>query len=154
MAIDKIDQLRPADAILILGGRGHDRYSVGLELALEGWAPNLDVSNPHDAEVAWGENYCTAPPANLRMFCFVPDPGTTRGEGRELRRLARQYGWRTVIVVTFRPHISRSRFILEQCFDGDLVMVDSPANLSLKDWTFEYLYQTAGYLRTLVEPEC
>ena len=68
-------------------------------------------------------DYCATRHPGLDLHCFVPDPPTTKGEGRELRRLAAQYGWRTVIVVTFRPHISRARFILEQCFDGDLVMV-------------------------------
>ena len=76
------------------------------------------------------------------LYCFVPDPPTTKGEGRELRRLAARDGWRTVIVVTFRPHISRARFILERCFDGDLIMVASPGRISLPRWASEYVYQT------------
>jgi len=68
--------------------------------------------------------------------------------------LAGQYGWRTVIVVTFRPQISRARFILEHCFDGDLVMVSSPAHIRVPRWAFEYVYQTAGYLRAALQPGC
>ena len=68
--------------------------------------------------------------------------------------MAAQYGWRTVIVVTFRPHISRARFILEHCFDGELVMVASPAHISLLSWAYQYVYQTAGYLRAALQPEC
>ena len=86
--------------------------------------------------------------------CTVPDPPTTKGEGRELRRLAPEHGWRTVIGVTFRPHISRTRFILEQCFDGDLVMVASPAHISLPRWAFEDVHQTEGYLRAVLLPGC
>jgi hypothetical protein len=37
--------------------------------------------------------------------------------------------------------------ILEQCFDGDLVMVASPAHISVPRWAFQYVYQTAGYAR-------
>ena len=77
-----------------------------------------------------------------------------RREGRELRRMASQNGWRTIIVVTFRPHISRARFILDQCFDGDLVMVASPAQLSVPKWAFQYAYQTAGYVRAVSQPGC
>jgi hypothetical protein len=68
--------------------------------------------------------------------------------------LAQQHGWRTVIVVTFLPHISRARFILEQCFTGDLVMVPSPADISVPAWAFQYVYQTAGYLRAVAQPGC
>ena len=69
----------------------------------------------------------------FELYCFAPDPPTTKGEGRELRRLASQHRWRTVIVVTLRPHISRARFILEKCFDGELVMVAIPIQLSVFD---------------------
>ena len=95
------------------------------------------------------------PAPGVDLHCFAPDPPTTKGEGRELRRLASQHGWRTVIVVTFRPHISRARFILEQCFDGDLVMVASPgSHYRYSRWAFEYVYQTAGYSRAVLQPGC
>ena len=150
----QIDRPRHADAILILGGKGDSRYLLGLELGLIGWAPNLVVSNPYEASAVWGRDFCAAPPPRLHVHCFVPDPPTTRGEGRELHRLAAQYDWRTVIVVTFRPHVSRARFILEQCFGGDLVMVASPARMSVSRWTFEYVYQSSGYLRAVLQPGC
>ena len=150
----QIDPLRHADAILILGGEGDSRYLVGLDLGLKGWAPTVVVSNPMAPDDPWLTDYCATPHPGLDLHCFVPDPPTTKGEGRELRRLAAQYSWRTVIVVTFRPHISRARFILEQCFDGDLVMVASPAHISVARWAFEYVYQTAGYLRAALQPGC
>jgi uncharacterized SAM-binding protein YcdF (DUF218 family) len=150
----QIDQLRHADAILILGGPYHRRYPFGFDLAGQGWAPNLVVSNPSGAANPELTDYCAAPHPEFAVYCFVPDPPTTNGEARQLRRLASQHGWRTVIVVTFRPHISRARFILEQCFDGDLVMVASPAHISGPRWAFEYLYQTAGYAHTVLQPGC
>jgi uncharacterized SAM-binding protein YcdF (DUF218 family) len=150
----QIDQLRHADAILILSGPHHRRYPFGFDLAGEGWAPNLVISNPSGANDPELTNYCAAPHPEFAVHCFVPDPPTTKGEARQLRRLASQYGWRTVIVVTFRPHISRARFIVEQCFDGNLVMVASPAHISELRWAYEYLYQTAGYARTVLQPGC
>lgn len=150
----QIDRLRQADAIFILGGYGDLRYSFGLELGMQGWAPNLVVSNPRGKDDPWLTDYCATRHRGFDLECFSPDPPTTKGEGRELQRLASQYGWRTVIVVTFRPHISRARFVLEHCFDGDLVMVASPDHLSTPKWAFEYVYQTAGYARAVLQPGC
>lgn len=149
-----VDQLRPADAIFILSGPYHGRYPFGFDLAEQGWAPNLVVSNPSGADNPKLTEYCAAPHARFTVHCFVPDPPTTKGEAQQLRRLVQQYGWRTVIVVTFRPHISRARYILQKCFDGELVMVPNPAHISGRRWAFEYLYQTAGYARAALQPGC
>jgi hypothetical protein len=150
----QVDPLRHADAILILGGEGWGRYPFGIDLGVHGWAPMVVVSHSNEPKDTWLIQYCSTPHADLNLRCFIPDPPTTKGEGRELRRLAAKYGWRTVIVVTFRPHISRARFILEQCFDGDLVMVESPAHISALRWAFEYVHQTAGYVRAVLQPGC
>lgn len=150
----QIDPLRHADAILILGGSGYQRYPFGIGLAEQGWAPKLLVSNPNGPQDPWLRDFCATSHPKLNMQCFVPDPPTTKGEGRELRRLAAENGWRTIIVVTFRPHVSRARYILEQCFDGQLIMVDNPTDLSAARWALEYVFQTAGYLRAAVQPGC
>lgn len=150
----QVDQPRRADAVLILSGPYHGRYPFGVELAGRGWAPNLVISNPGGADNPRLTDLCATQRPDIAVHCFVPDPPTTKGEGRELRRLAEKYGWHTVIVVTFRPHISRARFILERCFDGDLVMVPGPSRISAARWAFEYLYQSAGYVRAVLQPGC
>jgi uncharacterized SAM-binding protein YcdF (DUF218 family) len=150
----QVDQLRHADAILILGGPHYSRYPFGFDLATQGWATNVVVSNPHGANDPWMTGFCADPHHPFNLHCFVPDPPTTKGEGQELRRLAAQNGWRTIIVVTFRPHVSRARFILEQCFDGDLIMVAPPGPISAPRWASEYVYQTVGYLRAVLQPGC
>jgi uncharacterized SAM-binding protein YcdF (DUF218 family) len=145
----QIDPLQHADAILVLGGRDYDRYPFGIGLGEQGWAPIVVLSIDR-----WRTGFCATPHPHLNLRCFIPDPPTTKGEAQELHRLAANYGWRTVIVVTSRPHISRARFILEQCFDGNLVMVESPAHLSVREWAYQYVYQTAGYARAVLEPSC
>jgi uncharacterized SAM-binding protein YcdF (DUF218 family) len=150
----QVDTPRRADAILILGGPNYRRYTFGLDLAEQGFAPNVVVSNPNGADDPWLTRYCATPQAGFELHCFAPDPPTTKGEGRELRRLAAQHGWRTVIVVTLRPHISRARFILENCFDGELVMVAMPVQLPVYEWAFHYVYQTAGYVRAVLQHGC
>ncbi|AWT56764.1 YdcF family protein [Mycolicibacterium smegmatis] len=152
--VPQVDIPRPADAILILGGPDYRRYGFGLELGAKGWAPTVVVSNPHGPDDPWLTRYCATPHPDFTLMCFTPDPPTTKGEGRELRRLAAEHGWQTVIVVTIRPHISRARFILEQCFDGELVMVALPVEPSLFEWVFHYGYQTAGYAKAVLQPGC
>jgi len=150
----QIDELRHADAILILGGYEYDRYEVGLELGSDGWAPNVVVSNPNGPKDPWLTEFCARPHPEFALHCFIPEPGTTKGEARELHRLVTDHGWRTIIVVTFRPHISRARFILQQCFDGDLIMIASPPDLSAPKWVYEYVYQSAGYVKAVLQPAC
>jgi uncharacterized SAM-binding protein YcdF (DUF218 family) len=145
----QIDPLRHADAILVLGGRDYDRYPFGIGLGERGWAPIVVLSTDRR-----GMRFCATRRPHLDLRCFIPDPPTTKGEAQQLHRLAANYGWRTVIVVTSRPHISRARVILEQCFDGDLIMVESPARLSVRGWAYQYVYQTAGYARAVLEPRC
>jgi hypothetical protein len=150
----RIDPLRRADVILVLGGFGEDRYMMGLRMGFEGWAPVTVISI-----AAWNDvwrKYCSDPHPELRMRlqCFVPDPPTTKGEVREFARLAKEYNWRSVVVLTYRPHISRARYILRQCFDGEITMVQSPAEISQAEWACQYLYQTAGYVKAMLEPAC
>ena len=149
----QVDPLRHADAILVLGGNGFSRYPFGIDLGMQGWAPKVVLSNP-ETDNEWLTKACNTPHPGIELICFVPDPPTTLGEGRELRRLAERYRWRSVIVVTFTPHISRARFILQRCFDGELIMVASPTHISLLDWPVEYVYQTAGYVRAALQPGC
>jgi len=150
----QLDPLRRADAVLILGGYEYERYPFGLRLAAEGWAPVVALSNPNGAKDAWLTSFCETPHREYVLHCFIPDPLTTRGEARALSRLAERYKWRTVIVVTARPQISRARFILAKCFDGSLVMVASPTKISIARWAYEYAYQSAGFVRATFEHEC
>ncbi|MFI5783595.1 YdcF family protein [Nocardia sp. NPDC051570] len=152
----QIDPLRRADAILVLGGEGVDRYQYGLTLAREGYAPYVLFSNPYgeNTDIDEVREPCHTPQRGFTLECFAPDPSTTVGEGRELRRLASERGWRTVIVVTMRPHLSRARYILERCFAGQLVMEPSNENLTPWYWAWSYLYQTAGYARAFIDRGC
>jgi uncharacterized SAM-binding protein YcdF (DUF218 family) len=150
----QIDPLRRADAILILGGPHYARYPFGLRLADEGWAPNVMISNPNGDRDPWLTKFCAEPHREFNLYCFSPDPSTTRGEGRELRRLASEHGWRNVIVITYLPHVSRARMILERCFDGELIMTSSSTPASPLRWAVDYVTQTAGYVRAWLQPGC
>jgi len=148
----QIDPLSKADAIFVLGGYGDDRYQLGKQLVEEQWAPVLVESGGYQHIALW--NRCLTPGPPVNIVCFVASPPTTNGEAQELKRFADKYGWRKVIVITHRSHVSRARFILQRCFDGELTMIASRDSLSLPRWVYEYAYQTAGYVKALLSPKC
>ncbi|MDV6275296.1 YdcF family protein [Rhodococcus erythropolis] len=144
----KIDAPRSADAIVVLGGAHDGREEVGIELMIDGYAPRLIFSNPYGDNDKKMRSICEGS-FDFPVDCFVPSPSTTEGEGFEIERMANANGWKTVIVVTFVPHISRARHIISQCYQGELVMVASRPELSIGTWAFNYVYQTAGYVKNL-----
>ncbi|MEV0249492.1 YdcF family protein [Nocardia sp. NPDC050712] len=145
----RTDPPATADAILVLGGAHDGREQLGLRLAREGYAPWVVFSDPY-TNSAMINRICHGG-YSFRVSCFDPSPRTTRGEGRELARLARANDWQRVIVVTFTPHISRARYILGKCWAGDMLFVDPRPHLSVVRWAYDYLYQSAGYLKAALE---
>jgi uncharacterized SAM-binding protein YcdF (DUF218 family) len=138
--------------VLIAAGGANPgpRYRYAFDLARQGWAPHLVVSDP-DREMT---KACAAKYPGFTVECFVPDPRTTLGEARELRRLAGENHWRTVIVVAYPPHISRARYIMAKCYAGELIMTAAPTHLTALGWAWMYVYQSAGYLKSLVGGAC
>ncbi|KAA8890213.1 YdcF family protein [Nocardia colli] len=138
-----------ADAILVLGGAHDGRERLALRLAHDGLAPRVLVSNPYEHS-ALINRICHGG-YSFEVVCFDPSPRTTRGEGRELARMAEAGGWHRVIVVTFTPHISRARYILGKCWDGELLFVDPKPRLSVARWAYDYFYQSTGYIKAAFE---
>ena len=102
-----------ADAIVVLGGRAN-RLPVALRLWRDGVAPTLVVFNA----TAAGEG---------EHLYLRPDPYTTRGEARATARLARDRGWRSIVVVTSSYHAPRARLIFRRAFDGEVRMATAPS---------------------------
>jgi uncharacterized SAM-binding protein YcdF (DUF218 family) len=119
-----------ADAVVVLAGSPH-RLPVGERLVDRGAAPVLALSRDPDGRgnppvqrrCRQGET-----PGGDPVVCFVADPYSTRGEAQALARLAGEEGWGTVIVVTSRFHIFRSRLLLERCFGGEVRMSSAPVD--------------------------
>ncbi|WP_280501649.1 YdcF family protein [Nocardia farcinica] len=149
----QIDPLRPADAIVVLGGTPYERFDLGLDLARRGLAPELVIAASTGIDDPRMDRYCRGGHP-FRVACFEPRPWTTQGEAQEIRRRAELGHWRHIIVVTFTPHISRARYIIGKCFDGELTMIASPAptNPAYQGWM--YVRQSAGYLKAFTETGC
>ena len=149
----QVDPLRQADAIVVLGGTPYERFDIGIDLARSGLAPELVIAASTGLDDPRMDRYCrTGYP--FRVQCFEPHPWTTQGEAQEIRRLAAKGHWRHIIVVTFTPHVSRARYIIGKCFDGELTMVASPAPTNLAYQAWMYVRQSAGYLKAFTETGC
>jgi uncharacterized SAM-binding protein YcdF (DUF218 family) len=131
------------DAIVMLAGPG-DRLPVALQLAREHRAPVLVVSR------GW-QGYggvCPATIPDVKLICFDPDPGDTRGEAEVLGRLAKQFHWSSVVLVTTRTQDTRARIMVERCFGGSTYVVTAP--LPLGSWPYEIAYEWGALAKALV----
>jgi uncharacterized SAM-binding protein YcdF (DUF218 family) len=147
------DPVRHADAIVVLGGTPYQRFDIGLKLAQQGSAPFLLISQSTGANDPNMNKYCHGDFA-FTVKCFIPDPWTTEGEAREIRSDAQRYGWHHIIVITFTPHVSRARYIVGKCFDGDITMVASPAPSGVDFWTWMFIRQSGSYVKAFLTPGC
>lgn len=143
------------DAVLVLGGLGGDaRSEAALAMVDAHLTSNLVFSVPQGSSSYLARQLCAEPPPGVTANCFRPDPATTRGEAREIGKLAQAHGWRTIAVVTSTYHISRSRLIVGRCFPGRIRMVASAEAISGREWAYQYLYQTLGYAKAAVLRGC
>jgi hypothetical protein len=150
----QVDELHRADAIFVLGGQGDEAYTFGLEYALQGLADQVVFSNPNASEAIWLADLCDHRRYSFTITCLEPDPPTTRGEARAFEQLASSKEWRSVIVLTSAPHISRARFIIQRCFNGGIMMGQTGTDHWPSQWAWSYVYQTAGYVRAALQPGC
>ncbi len=130
-------------AIVMLAGPGN-RLPAALQLAREHRAPVLVVSQ------GW-QGYggpCPPPVPGVKLICFDPDPGTTRGEAEALGRLAKQYHWNSVVLVTTRTQDTRARLMAERCFEGSTYVVT--ASLPVSSWPYQLAYGWGALLKALV----
>ena len=154
----KVDELEHADAIVILGGEHDGREEYGIQLAAEGWAPTVVLSNPylHGDQVM--EQACR-PRKDIEVICVRPPVLTTRGEAMAVRVMAEERSWQKIIVVSWRYHLPRARLIFRQCYSDRrdaFVMRPVPReyHYSLIQWDGVYIYQFAGYAKAVLQGDC
>ncbi len=133
---------RHADVVLVLGPPMHQRVAVADDLLRRGVVDHALVSVPYDRVPPELAAEC----GDARVTCFDPDPRTTRGEARELRRETAARGWTSAVVVTTPAHVSRSRTIVSRCFAGTITMRESD-EAPFRGWAYQYLYQTAATVK-------
>jgi uncharacterized SAM-binding protein YcdF (DUF218 family) len=147
------DEAGPADAVVVLSGAREPRLAKGLELMREGVAPTLVISDGRAPGWAEGNRLCDGGGAEFRVVCFRPAPYSTEGEAEGVARLARDERWRSLVVVTSRYHVTRSRMLFRRCTDAAVrgVAADSSAWAIVRNLPFEWA--KLGYQLT-VERDC
>jgi uncharacterized SAM-binding protein YcdF (DUF218 family) len=130
------------DAIVVLGGQGN-RLGKGLELAHQRRAPVLVVSRglPHPVP----DSVCRPRSQAVKVICFSPRPRTTQGEAEFVSRLARQYHWRSVVLVVTPDQVIRARIRFERCYAGRIYVVTTP--LPVLEWPYQIAYQWAAMFK-------
>lgn len=149
------DPLTKADAIVVLGGENDGRLEYGLNLAREGYADTVVMSNSYfnePADLADFEKACASGTATVTVICFMPNPFTTRGEAMYVARLAKLHNWTHLIVVSWNYHLVRARYIFHQCFDGTVTMRAVPRTYDFAPWrwAWEYAYQYGALAKALL----
>jgi hypothetical protein len=130
-------------AIVMLAGPG-DRLPLALQLAREHRAPMLVVSQ------GW-QGYggaCPQAVPTVKLICFDPNPGNTRGEAEFAGRLAEQYHWSSIVLVTTRAQDTRARVIVGRCFGGSIYVVT--ASLPTSAWPYQIAYAWGALFKALV----
>ena len=117
------DRPAHASAIVVLGGDDQQRLPLGLKLATSGVAPVLVVSDGAGSDWAPARALCAHPRGHtFKVVCFRPDPFSTRGEAREMKKMAAAKGWRSLVVVTSTYHIFRARLLFRRCLAAPLLL--------------------------------
>jgi hypothetical protein len=141
----QLPELPPrADAIIELAGPG-DRDGAAITLARDHRATVLIQSTVVEEA---GTRRCLPPVPDVKIMCFHPDPGTTRGEARYIGALATRRHWKSVIVVTSRDHAWRARLRVSRCFPGDVYVSMTP--LPPVAWLWQIPYQWSATAKALL----
>ena len=141
------DHLRSPDALVVLGpGPNGERWRKAADLLRDYPGLPLVVSEPkpfgrHGQLRAW----CS----EGRATCFRAEPFTTRGEARQVARLARRRNWRSLIVVTSRYHVVRARLLYRRCYPGRVMVVGAPPGKGRRELLSRAMHEWGGLLYAL-----
>ena len=118
---------------VVLAGPGN-RLPLALQLARQHRVSTLVVSQ---GEHGYGGSCPPAMPG-VKILCFSPSPGNTRGEAEFIGRLASRDHWGSVVLVTSRAQDTRARIIMGRCFSGSVYVIT--ASLPWYSWPYQIAY--------------
>lgn len=133
----------PADAIVVLSGDLGDRLERAVALAKAGVAPTLVILRPSDGP-AVGSSLCGRRVGGATVRCVDPELVSTRGDGREIARLAAAGHWSNVVVVTSRFHGLRARIVVDRCTPARVTMATSRPSLPWRGWLRAMAHEIGG----------
>jgi hypothetical protein len=125
------------DAIVVPGGPG-DRLDPALNLARGDRARYLVLSEGDYVP----PEICGTKVGTATVLCFQPDPDTTQGEAEGTARLAKEYGFHSIVLVTTPDQTWRAKLRFGRCYNGRIFAVTTP--LPLHQWPYQIAYQWAA----------
>ncbi|MCM3614776.1 YdcF family protein [Microbacterium enclense] len=134
-----------ADVIYVIGPPTAGRIALAEQLRSDGVADDILISVPTDGEQSAAKLAACQEPY---VSCVHPEPFTTAGE---MSAMNERYDASTrAIVITFTPHVSRTRFIAGRCADAQVTVAAVPTSLDLGQWIYQFAYQTGGFAKALI----
>lgn len=144
-----VDPVSRTDVVLVLGPPMQPRLDLAEQLRDEGLADQIVVSvQASGGQTAQDLAICQEDD----VTCVVADPSTTRGEVLVMNELASGAQAPSVIVVTSIPHVVRTRYLFAKCYPGEVTVIAAEQPDSLSGWTSQYAYQSAAFVKALVQP--
>lgn len=143
------EQIDDADLIFVIGPPNEERVAMERALRSAGVADESLYSVTSRGRLS-AETLAVCHEATVT--CAHIEPFTTKGEFAFLGRFAQQHDVERTVVLTFTPHVARTRYIAEKCFDGDVTVVAVDEGLNLGEWVYQYLYQSAAFLKAWATP--
>jgi uncharacterized SAM-binding protein YcdF (DUF218 family) len=113
-----------ADAVIVLSGDHGERLPRALRLIEQGVARTLVFDGTIDR--AEEDQFCRDGWRGVEVICLRPEPDSTQAEARAAASLARERGWRHVVVVTTSYHVTRAELLFRRCLDGEVSAVAGP----------------------------
>jgi uncharacterized SAM-binding protein YcdF (DUF218 family) len=114
-----------ADAVMVLGGGFGDRERRAAEIYRAGLAPTLVLMGMEDSVndkeidyLHWRSRVLSRAGVPESAMLIDPESSTSLREARYGARLARERGWKRVIVVSDPPHMRRLAIVWGRAFEG------------------------------------
>ena len=129
------DRLVKADAIIVLEGDGFARIPHGAQLFREGWAPVVVLSGandtpPHSIIVSKMLPHLLEAGVPREAVILEEKSQNTREQGVEIIRMARERGWKRIILVASHYHQYRAYLTFLKALQEsgyELALINSPA---------------------------
>ena len=146
-AFPPVDTPRQADVAYVIGPPTRERVALAEQLKTDGLVGGVLISVPATGEQSASElSACS----HAGVVCATPDPMTTKGEVALLAAYARSHPADRVTVITFTPHVARTRFIFDRCSPAQVQTVAAATQLDPLEWAYQYAYQTAAFAKAAV----
>ncbi len=142
-----------ADLVYVIGPPQQERLDLAAEIRDSNGHPPLLVSVSDSRHGERSVDAASVEACHRRgTTCRTPDPFTTAGEARLLAAFAATHHVGKTVVITFTPHVARTRYIFEKCYAGDVTVVGVDTRMSVLDWVFQYAYQSAAFVKAWITP--